>query len=134
MFFFRFSLKLKPILPTWRRRTRFILLNKIPVEKKFRLITSSRSGRNNTGSRVLNTKTHSLKFKVPLLGFNLLSRDTGYFIKRNKFNLKSSKFFNIWQGNLGSVKILPAIQGSFIGSRIRSIDSDWGFFFYKNIN
>lgn len=123
MFFLKFSQKLKPILPTWRRRTRYVILSTPNIDRKLRLTTTSTSGRNATGKRVINTKCHSRKFKTPLYGF-LHTLDTSYYIKYSKFNLKSNRFYNVWYGNLGSIKVLPAVRGSCVGSRTSLLHLD----------
>ena len=116
MFFMHFR-ALKPIVPTWRFKTKYIILNKTPLMHKYRCVIASCSGRNFTGKRILNTKCSSIKVKVPTIRFNIV-KDPRFFVSHTRLHSKSTRVYNVWQGSYGNVNILPAVQGSVIGMKI----------------
>ncbi len=101
----------KPLLPTLRYKTSIINIANCMLPNYTRILKSSCSGLNHTGSRVLNTRMHRVKLKTPVYML-YINKKRGYYLESIGYNSNSCKFFNVWKDSAGIPTILPAIEFS----------------------
>lgn len=120
----------KPLLPTWRYKNSIINVTNRKLPNYSRFLKPSSSGLNYTGSRIINTKTHKSKIKVPVYMLRI-QKKSSYYLESFGFNSGSRKFYNVWKDQTGRPTILPAIEYSQPG--IKNYPKNKTIFFSDNL-